>query len=165
MCIRDSKKKRQLSTTPAMTAGGFSFSLGGGGAPSTGGGAAAGNKVVSTSATTVAAMTEEGLMAAELSMAAAAAAAAERDHGLIRTVGRPKRGPCMFTPATATSDETGRRATSTSVRLTWKKGSSGSGGSGGNSGAKTFGPYPRPLWEAEATGGLLGPGETKVLVC
>ena len=142
------KQRRQPSTGSAIGARGLSFTLGG--------------KGPAAASAVVAAMTEEGLAAAEVSMeAAAAAAAAERQHGLIRTVGRSKRGPCMFTPAT--SDGIGGRASSTRTALLGTNG--GSGGGSGVSSAKGFAHGPRALWEVEATGGLVGPGETKVLVC
>eukprot|EP00903_Cladosiphon_okamuranus_P017394 g16022.t1 len=167
------KAKHQPSTSAAsaasaMAARGVSFNPfgGSGSAPSTGGNATGktATSASSSSATVVVAMTEEGLAAAELSRAAAAkATAAERERGLIQTVGRPKRGPCMFTPAI--SDAADGWASSTRTTLLLGKGGGSGGGGNSSSSTKGLGPAPRPLWEAEAAGGLLGPGETKVLVC
>lgn len=154
---RNRFKKSQLSSFSAPSACGLSFARGGGGGggnPSTGSNAT--GKACTDSPAVDVAVTEEGLAAAELSMTAAAVVAqSARERGLIRTVGRPKRGPCMF--IRAASGEIGRRAGSTRTELP------GYSGSGRGRGEKGF--SPRPMWEAEATGGLLGPGETKVLVC
>lgn len=125
--------------------------------PTTGGGTVnarrrySGRSSLSVPPATLAAMTEEGLAAAELSMSAAvAAAAAERDHGLIRTIGRAKRGPCMWT-LSASREIDGWTKSEKGERLR-RSGNTKDNGRG-------------PLWEAETAGGLLGPGETRVLVC
>lgn len=91
-----------------------------------------------TTATTVGVITEDALAAVE----ALTPVMAEQSGGLIRTVGRAKRGPCMLTLA---SSQTERRVKNHSTTK------SGNG--------------KKRMWKAEANGGLLGPGETKVLVC
>lgn len=102
-------------------------------------------------------ITKESLAAAEASMTAAEAvqgAAMAGSGGLIRTVGRAKRGPCMLTLSLSSPphSQTKRRA---------KKGGAGSTTKGhGRNNSSTA-----RVWEAEKTGGLLGPGETRVLVC
>lgn len=104
-------------------------------------------------------ITQESLAVAEASMTAAAAAAVEEatmggSGGLIRTVGRAKRGPCMLTLALSSSphSQTKRRAKKEGAGSTTK-------GHGRSSSSMAR------VWETEENGGLLGPGETKVLVC
>lgn len=98
------------------------------------------NSWTDTTNTTVGVMTKERLAAAQSAIAAAEMAKSKRmREGLIKIVGRPKRGPCMLTLTASAQTET---AAVNSDRARSKS-----------------------TWQPEATGGLLGPGESKILVC
>lgn len=91
------------------------------------------NNCTDTTDTTVGVMTKEGLAAAQSAIAAAEVVKRKRmREGLIKIVGRPKRGPCILTLRASAQTETARS---------------------------------KSTWQLEATGGLLGPGESKILVC
>lgn len=93
-----------------------------------------------TTNTTVGAITKEGLAASQSAIAAAEVAKSkQRREGLIKIVGRPKRGPCMLTLTASVQTET---AAVNSNRARSKS-----------------------TWQPEVTGGLVGPGERKILVC
>lgn len=67
----------------------------------------------------------------------------------LRTIGRPKRGPCMLTISSSRhSDDDNEKIRATHSTIN------------GNKSRKK-----RAMWEAEASGGLVGPGEIRVLVC
>ncbi len=161
---RHRKKSYRKPTRLRRRAGGPSAAPGGARGAAAGARASAAGGGASAPPSMAGAMTEEGLAAAERAMAAAAAAAAEVHPRLIRTVGRAKRGPCMFTLATSSSQKAdgAKRAA-----LPGKKDRRSRGRSTGCIVDKIEElERRRPVvWEAEATGGLLGPGEIKILVC
>ena len=78
-------------------------------------------------------MTNEALINVGAAFAAEAATNKHRREGLIRKVGRAKRGPCMLT------------LTSPSKAVDQAR--------------------PKKTWKPEASGGLLGPGESRILIC